>query len=59
MLKNYRIENTNITQEKMAQYLNISLRTYQRIEKENNCKLSIAKEISTIFNNSIEKIFFE
>lgn len=59
MLKKYRMEKTEMTQEKMAQKLDISLSTYARIERTNNCQLKIAKEISEIFGDNIENIFFK
>lgn len=59
MLKDYRMECTDFTQEKMAYYLNMSLSTYRRIEKKNDCDLSIAKSISTLFGDTIENIFFK
>lgn len=59
MLKEYRKLYTNLTQEDMAELLNISRRTYQTIEKKNDCQLKTAIEISKIFNNNIYKIFFD
>lgn len=59
MLKEYRTEKTPFTQEKMAQLLEISLSTYTRIERTNNCQLKIARSISVIFGDSIENIFFK
>lgn len=59
MLKDYRMKNTKMTQEKMAQVLDISLSTYRRIEKNNNCDLNIARIIAELFNDTIENIFFK
>ena len=59
MLKEYRMNKTKMTQEKMAQVLDISLSTYRRIENKNNCTLDIARLISELFNDSIENIFFK
>lgn len=59
MLKNYRKEKTKYTQDDMSDYLNITTRTYQKIEKENDCKLSQANLISELFKDSIENIFFK
>lgn len=59
MLKEYRKKNTSFTQVEMAKLLKISRRTYQKIEKENDCNLSQAKSISEIFGDSIENIFFK
>ena len=47
----------NYTQEQVARKLEISLRTYQNIEKRNDTTVKIAKEISKIFEKSIEEIF--
>ena len=59
MLKEYRIKKTQFTQEKMAQLLEISLSTYARIERTNNCQLKVAKSISVLFGDTIENIFFK
>lgn len=55
-VKNSRIEK-GYTQEQMARWIEISLRTYQNIEKRNDCTVKIAKELSKIFEKTIEEIF--
>lgn len=55
-VKNSRNE-IGYTQEQMARWLEISLRTYQNIEKRNDCTVKIAKEISKILKKPIEEIF--
>lgn len=57
-LKEYR-KKVGLTQEEVARTTGILLRTYQNIEKKNDCKLSTARAISTILNDSIENIFYE
>lgn len=57
-LKEYRIK-VGLTQEEVARATGILLRTYQNIERNNDCKLSTARAIATILNDSIENIFFE
>lgn len=57
-LKNYRI-NKKITQEEVARATNINLRTYQNIERTNDCKLKLAKQISNFFNDNIDNIFYK
>lgn len=46
-----------LTQEEMARLLNISLRTYQNIEKRNDTTVKIAKSIAAILGGTIEEIF--
>ena len=55
-VKNSRIEK-GYTQEQMARWIEISLRTYQNIEKRHDCTVKIAKELSKIFEKTIEEIF--
>lgn len=45
------------TQEQMARWMEVSLRTYQNIEKRNDCTVKLAKELSKIFEKPIEEIF--
>lgn len=59
MLKEYRKNNTNLTQQEMAEILKMSLSNYARIERLNNCPLNVALKISELFNAPIEKIFFK
>lgn len=59
MLRDYRKNKTDFTQDDMGKFLNITTRTYQRIEKENDCKLSQAKSISEIFGDTIDNIFYK
>ena len=59
MLKNYRINKSKLTQEEIAKKLNICRKTYQNIERTNDCKLKIAKKIAEILNDTIENIFFK
>lgn len=59
MLKTYREKQGKFTQEEMAHLLNISLSTYRRIEKKNDCKLYQAKSISELFGDTIENIFYK
>lgn len=56
-LKEYR-KNKNITQEQVARATGIQLRTYQNIEKSNNCTLEKAALIANYFDSTIEEIFF-
>ena len=55
-LKEYRIK-MGMTQEQLARILDISLRTYQNIEKKNDTTVKLAKNISVILGASIEEIF--
>lgn len=57
-LKEYR-KKVGLTQEEVARATGILLRTYQNIEKNNDCKLSTAKCISMVLNDTIENIFYE
>lgn len=59
MLKYYRMENTDFTQQDMATFLKMSLSNYQRVERLNNCPLNVAHNISILFNDTIENIFFK
>lgn len=59
MLKEYRMNNTEFTQQDMAELLKMSLSNYARIERLNNCPLKVARSISQIFNKDIETIFFK
>lgn len=59
MLKDYRKRYTNFTQIEMAELLNICRKTYQTIEKENDCSLKQAKSIAEIFGDTIENIFYK
>jgi len=55
-VKNSRIEK-GYTQEQVARYMEVSLRTYQNIEKRNDCTVKLAKIISEMFKKTIEEIF--
>lgn len=55
-LKETRIKN-GFTQEQLARKVNVSLRTYQNIERRNDTTVKIAKEISRVFGETIEEIF--
>ncbi len=57
-LKEKRIEK-NMTQEEVARKSDISLRTYQNIERRNDTTLRNAKKISEVLEESIENIFFK
>lgn len=56
-LKEYRIKK-GLTQESVARKADISLRTYQNVEKNNNTMLITAKKISKVFGKSIEEVFY-
>lgn len=45
------------TQDKVAKWLDMNLRTYQNIEKRNDTTVKIALEISKLFKKPIEEIF--
>lgn len=52
-------EKTGMTQDEIAKLIEIPVRTYQRIEKENTCRLETAYSISQVLGKSIEEIFFK
>lgn len=58
MLKEERLKK-KLTQEEIARKINTSLRTYQNIEKRNDCNVKKALKIAKILNEPIEKIFAE
>lgn len=55
-VKNSRNEK-GYTQEQVARWMEVSLRTYQNIEKRNDCTVKLAKKLSEIFKKTIEEIF--
>lgn len=58
-MKEYRIKN-NLTQEEVANRLNILVSTYNMMENnKRRVSLEIAKQLEKIFNVSIDEIFFE
>lgn len=57
-LKEFRIKR-GMTQEQVARLADISLRTYQNIEKNNNTTLRTARNISLILCGTIEEIFYD
>jgi DNA-binding XRE family transcriptional regulator len=57
-LKESRIK-MGFTQEQLARLLNISLRTYQNIEKRNDTTVRIAKNLAVLLGETIEEIFSE